>query len=103
LGLFLPVPLRPDLSPKIPLFCTKLLHYYFTITSRKIRFSAPFYRLPYYCQHQRLFLRMILQKVQPAAGAVRKSNTWKLPGEKISVRCDHVSAVDEISRIGIGL
>jgi len=46
---------------------------------------------------------MILQKVQPAAGAVRKSNTWKLPGEKISVRCDHVSAVDEISRIGIGL
>ena len=24
------VPLRPDLSPPIPLFCTKLLHYYFT-------------------------------------------------------------------------
>jgi len=46
---------------------------------------------------------MILPKVQPAAGAIRKINAWKLQGEKISVRCDHVSAVDEINRIGIGL
>ncbi len=39
---------------------------------------------------------MILQKLQPAVRAVRKSNAWKSLGEKISVRWDHVSAVDEI-------
>ncbi len=39
---------------------------------------------------------MILQKVQPAVRAVRKINAWKSLGEKISVRWDHVSAVDEI-------
>jgi hypothetical protein len=39
---------------------------------------------------------MILLKVQPAVRAVRKSNAWKSLGEKISVRWDHVSAVDEI-------
>lgn len=39
---------------------------------------------------------MILQKVQPIAGAVRKIDAWKSLGEKISVRWDHVSAVDEI-------
>jgi len=38
---------------------------------------------------------MILQKVQPAVRAVRKINVWKSLGEKISVRWDHVSAVDE--------
>jgi len=45
---------------------------------------------------------MILPKVQPAAGAIRKCNTWKLLGEKISVAWDDVAAVHEISRIGIG-
>ena len=39
---------------------------------------------------------MILQKMQPAVSAVRKSSAWKSLGEKISVRWDHVSAVDEI-------
>jgi hypothetical protein len=34
--------------------------------------------------------------VQPPAGAVRKTNAWKSLGKKISVRWDHVSAVDEI-------
>jgi len=39
---------------------------------------------------------MILQKLQPAVRAARKSSAWKSLGEKISVRWDHVSAVDEI-------
>jgi hypothetical protein len=39
---------------------------------------------------------MILQKLQPAVRAARKSGAWKSLGEKISVRWDHVSAVDEI-------
>jgi hypothetical protein len=39
---------------------------------------------------------MILLKVQPTVRAVRKINAWKSLGEKISVRWDHVSAVDEI-------
>jgi hypothetical protein len=39
---------------------------------------------------------MILLKVQPAVRADRKINAWKSLGEKISVRWDHVSAVDEI-------
>jgi hypothetical protein len=39
---------------------------------------------------------MILQKVQPAVSAGRKISAWKSLGEKISVRWDHVSAVDEI-------
>ncbi|MDZ4165032.1 MAG: hypothetical protein U1C55_07880 [Smithellaceae bacterium] len=39
---------------------------------------------------------MILQKVPYAVRAVRKINAWKSLGEKISVRWDHVSAVDEI-------
>ena len=39
---------------------------------------------------------MILQKVQPPAGAVRKTNAWKSLGKKISVRWDHGPAVDEI-------
>ena len=39
---------------------------------------------------------MILLKMQPAAGATRKSSARKSLGEKISVKWDHVSAVDEI-------
>jgi SPX domain protein involved in polyphosphate accumulation len=39
---------------------------------------------------------MILQKLQPVVRTVRKINAWKSLGEKISVRWDHVSAVDEI-------
>jgi hypothetical protein len=39
---------------------------------------------------------IILQKVRPAVRTVRKINAWKSLGEKISVRWDHVSAVDEI-------
>lgn len=39
---------------------------------------------------------MILLKAQPTVGATRKINAWKSLGEKISVRWDHVSAVDEI-------
>jgi len=39
---------------------------------------------------------MLLQQVQPAARAVRKISARKTPGEKVSVRWDHVSAVDEI-------
>jgi hypothetical protein len=39
---------------------------------------------------------MILQKMQPAVRADRKINAWKSLGEKISVKWDHVSAVDEI-------
>lgn len=41
---------------------------------------------------------MILQKVQPAAEAARKINAWKSLGEKISVKWDYVSAVDEIKQ-----
>jgi len=39
---------------------------------------------------------VILQKMQPAVRAVGKINAWKSLGEKISIRWDHVSAVDEI-------
>jgi hypothetical protein len=39
---------------------------------------------------------MILQKVQSAVRTVRKINAWESLGEKISVRWDNVSAVDEI-------
>jgi hypothetical protein len=39
---------------------------------------------------------MILQKVRPIVSAARKSNAWKSLGEKISVKWDHVSAIDEI-------
>jgi hypothetical protein len=39
---------------------------------------------------------MILQKMQPAVRGVRKFDTWKSLGEKVSLRWDHVSAVDEI-------
>lgn len=40
--------------------------------------------------------KMILQKVRPTVRAVRQINVWKSLGEKISVKWDHVSAVDEI-------
>ena len=39
---------------------------------------------------------MILLKMQPAVRADRKINAWKSLGEKISVKWDNVSAVDEI-------
>jgi hypothetical protein len=39
---------------------------------------------------------MIMQKMQPAVGALNKMSVWKSLGKKISVRWDHVSAVDEI-------
>ena len=39
---------------------------------------------------------MILLRAQPAIRADRKINAWKSLGEKISVKWDHVSAVDEI-------
>ncbi|MCX5824482.1 MAG: hypothetical protein NTY86_13490, partial [Deltaproteobacteria bacterium] len=39
---------------------------------------------------------MILQKVQPPVRSTKKISAWKLLGEKISVRWDHVSAADEI-------
>jgi len=39
---------------------------------------------------------MILQKLQPTVRAAGKSNAWKSLGEKISIRWDHISAVDEI-------
>jgi len=39
---------------------------------------------------------MILLKMQPTVRADRKINAWKSLGEKISVKWDHVSAVDEI-------
>jgi hypothetical protein len=39
---------------------------------------------------------MIRQKVQSAVRTARKINAWKSLGEKISVKWDHVSAVDEI-------
>jgi hypothetical protein len=41
---------------------------------------------------------MILLKVQPTVRAVGTINAWKSLGKKISVRWDHVSAVDEISQ-----
>jgi hypothetical protein len=39
---------------------------------------------------------MIMQKMQPAVGTFSKMSVWKSLGKKISVRWDHVSAVDEI-------
>jgi S-adenosylmethionine synthetase len=39
---------------------------------------------------------MIMQKMQPAVEALNKMSVWKSLGKKISVRWDHVSAVDEI-------